>query len=94
METILPRMVASVHDGINTKLHDDKHFSFTTDIWSTNVSSDLLLSYTAHWTTNDFQELSAVLNVELLEGNHTGAHLCEQYREILSKLKYFSLQQC
>ena len=82
-ETIVPSMVASVHDGINIKLRNAKHFSFTTDIWSTNVSSDSLLSFTAHWITNDFQRLSAVLNVKLLEGSHTGAHLCEQYSEIL-----------
>jgi len=28
--------------------------------------------------------LSAVLNVKLLEGSHTGAHLSEQYNEILA----------
>ena len=77
-------MVVSVHDGINIKLRNAKHFSFTTDIWSTNVSSDSLLSFTAHWITNDFQRLSAVLNVKLLEGSHTGAHLCGQYSEILN----------
>ena len=68
---------------VNIKLRNAKHFSFTTDIWSTNVSSDSLLSFTAHWITNDFQRLSAVLNVKLLEGSHTGVHLCEQYSEIL-----------
>ena len=79
-------MVASVHDGISTKLCNAKHFSLTTDIWPTNVCSDSLLSFTAHWITNDFQRLlSAVLNVKLLEGSHTGAHLFEQYSEILKK---------
>ena len=77
-------MVVSVHDGINIKLRNAKHFSFTTDIWSTNVSSDSLSSFTAHWITNDFQRLSVVLNVKLLEGSHTGAHLCGQYSEILN----------
>ena len=47
-EAIVPSMVASVHDGINTKLRNAKHFCFTTDIYSTNVSSDSLLSFTAH----------------------------------------------
>ena len=76
-------MVASVHDGINTKLRNAIHFSLT-DVWSTNVSSDSLLSFTAHWIANNFQRLSAVLNVKLLEGSHTGTHLCEQYSEILT----------
>ena len=41
------------------------------------------VTFTAHWIANDFQRLSAVLNVKLLEGSHTGAYLCEQYSEIL-----------
>ena len=82
-ETVIPSMIASVHDSISTKLCDINNFSFTTDIWSTNVASDSLLSFTAHWITNDFQRMSAVLNVKLLEGSHTGVHLSEQYNEIL-----------
>ena len=70
-------MIASVHDGIKTKLCDINDFSFTTDIWSTNVASDSLLSFTAHWITNNFQNLAAVLNVKLLEESHT-LHLSEQ----------------
>ena len=42
------------------------------------------MSFIAYWITNNFQRLSAVLNVTLLEGSHTGAHLCEQYSEILT----------
>ena len=83
-ETVIPSIFSRVHDGINTKVCNISSFSFTTDIWTTNVSSDSLLSFTAHWIANDFQKLSAVLNVKLLEGSHTGAHLCKQYNEILS----------
>ena len=62
-ETVIPSMVATVHDSISTKLCDINNFSFTTDIWSTNVASDSLLSFITHWITNDFQKMSAVLNV-------------------------------
>ena len=33
-------------------------FSFTTDIWSTDVSNDSLLSLTAHWITDSFERKS------------------------------------
>jgi len=79
---VIPNIFSGVRDGINMKLCDISSFSFITDTWTTNVSSDSLLSFAAHWIANDFQKLSAVLNVKLLEGNHTGAHLCEQYNEI------------
>ena len=82
-ERVIPSMIATMHDSISTKLCDINDFSFTPDIWSTNVASDLLLSFTAHWITNDFQEMSAVLNLKLLEGSHTGVHLCNQYNDIL-----------
>ena len=77
-------MTTNMYDSIKMKLCDIKHFSFTTDIWSTNFANDLLLSFTVHWITNDFLKLSTVLNVKLHEGSHNGAHLSEQYNEISS----------
>ena len=71
-------MIAIVHDGcIYTKLCDITDFSFTTDIWSTNVAGNSLLSFTAYWIMIDFQRMSAVLNVKLLEESHNGVHLSE-----------------
>ena len=81
-ETVIPSMIATVHGSISTKFCDINNFSFTTDIWATNVASDSLLSFTAHWITNDFQRMSAVLNVKLLEESHTGVHL-SKHNEIL-----------
>ena len=31
-------------------------FSFTTDIWTTNVSNESFLSLTAHWITGTFEQ--------------------------------------
>ena len=90
-ETVIPSMIATVHDSISIKLCDINNLSFTTDIWSTNVASDSLLRFTAHWITNDFQRMSAVLTVRLLEGSHTKVRLSEQYNEILLKKTRFIL---
>ena len=42
--TVIPIMIATVRDSISEKFCDINDFSFTTDIWSTNVASDSLLS--------------------------------------------------
>ena len=55
---------------ISGKLEVVKYLSFTTDVWSSNVSSDSLLSLTAHWVSDDFQLISAVLQAKSLEEWH------------------------
>ena len=61
-----------------------KHYSFTTDIWSTNVAHKSLLSLTAHWISESFEKSSAVLNVTVLEGSHTGSYICDRFDYMLS----------
>ena len=46
-------------------------FSFTTDIWSTDISSHSLLSLTAHWLTDSFEKKPAVLHAQSFAGLHT-----------------------
>lgn len=53
-------------------------FSFTTDIWSTEVSNDSLLSLTAHWLTDSFERKSAVLHAQPMYQAHTGEIICAQ----------------
>ena len=45
-ETILPRIVRGVTDELKKELQYVEWYSFTTDIWSTEVSNDCLLSLT------------------------------------------------
>ena len=75
-ETVLPQ----IHQGITAELKKDiagiSWFSFTTDIWSTEVSSEFLLSlithYIAHWIF--WKEVS---------NSHTGEYICSQYKDRL-----------
>jgi len=60
-ETILPRIVKGVKDEVRKQLQSVEWYSFTTDIWNTEVSSDCLLSLTMHWLTKDFEKKEAVL---------------------------------
>ena len=41
--------------------------SFTTDIWTTNVSNKSLLSLTAHWITETFEQKAVMLHVQRID---------------------------
>ena len=57
--------------------------SFTTDIWSTEVSNDSLLSLTTQWLTKSLERKSAMLHASTLYGSHTGEYICSQYKDML-----------
>ena len=48
MEIVLPQIMAGVTACIKLEIANVQWFSFTTDIWSTEISSHSLLSLTAH----------------------------------------------
>ena len=71
-ETVIPTIVVWMVQTIKANLKSVSYLSFTTDVWSSNVSSDSLLSLTAHWVSDEFQLISAVLQAKSLEERHTG----------------------
>ena len=82
-ETVLPRIMAGVTACVKLKITNMQWFSFTTDIWSTEISSHSLLSLTAHWLTDSFERKSAVLHAQSFPGEHTGEMICSKYKEML-----------
>ena len=64
-----------------------EYFSFTTDVWSTNVASHSLLNLTGLWIDENFQKIFVVLAVEELLGSHTGNHICEKLNAVLIEWK-------
>ena len=63
-EVVIPRIVVGFMNEVQKLLKEVVWFSFTTDVWSTDVSSDSLLSLTAHWFSDLFERRSAVLHAE------------------------------
>ena len=84
-ETILPRIVRGVTDELKKELQFVEWYSFTTDIWSTEVSNDCLLSLTVYWLTKKFEKREAVLHAQPLPGRHTGEVLSREYHSMLTK---------
>ena len=73
------------HNAHASALSTGQFYAFTTDIWNTDNAVASLLSFTAHWLTESFQQECAVLNVLSLEDSHTGLYLASKYKEMLSK---------
>ena len=84
-ETVLPRIVKGVTDEVRKEVQCVEWYSFSTDIWSTEVSSDCLLSLTVHWLTKKFEKKEAVLHAQPLPGRHTGEVLSREYHNMLAK---------
>ena len=47
------------------------------------MSNDSLLSLTAHWLTDFFEQKSAVLHAQPMYRAHTGEYICDQYKQML-----------
>ena len=84
-EKVFPKIIKGVKVVVDKILHSPnvKHYSFTTDIWSTNTAYRCLLSMTAHWMSDGFERMSAVSHVTLLEESHTGNYICEKFCQML-----------
>ena len=61
------------------------HFRFTSDLWSTTVSVNSLMSLTAHWVTKNFIRKQAVLHAQSFEGSHSGEQIHRKLQEMLTQ---------
>ena len=55
-ETVLHKIYTGIKEELFKLVHapDVEYYSFTTDVWSTNVASHSLLSLTGHWIDENF----------------------------------------
>jgi len=88
------KVVSGIANTINCKLaelvEDVPHFSLTTDIWSTSLTNQSLISLTAHWIESSFVRRLAVLHVKHLKGSHSGEKICES---IESMIKFWKIDK-
>ena len=88
-DTVLPQ----IHKGIISKVEAElsltnvESFSFTTDIWSSEISNDSMISLTAHWITDAFIRKSAVLHVQSFPDSHTGENICAMFDDMFERWK-------
>uniref|UniRef100_A0A1X7U1V4 Uncharacterized protein n=1 Tax=Amphimedon queenslandica TaxID=400682 RepID=A0A1X7U1V4_AMPQE len=69
---ILPETYEHVLKSVKCVLDYGRFYSVITDVWSADNACASLLSFTALWLTDSFQQKCAVLNDLPLEESHTG----------------------
>jgi len=91
---ITEKVVTKIYMDLKEKVSCGvEYFSFTTDVWSTCVSNESLLSLIAHWIRADtFSHVSVMWNTSRLEGFHTGACIAEKIGAILESWSILSDQ--
>ncbi|XP_073710442.1 zinc finger BED domain-containing protein 4-like [Misgurnus anguillicaudatus] len=80
----------ALYESVATHIHNliDKnglHISFTTDIWTSDVSPVSMLSLTAQWFDEHFNMQKVLLHAQECSGSHTGAMICEAFEAMLER---------
>ncbi len=84
-ETVIPTITEEIRIKVKVELAQVKYLSFTTDIWTTDISSNSLLSLTAHWLTDSFERKSAVLHAQSFPGSHTGENIANMFETMFKE---------
>ena len=87
-ETVIPSIARRIRINIATQLREGaEYLSFPTDVWSSDVNSNALLGFTAHWADGSFQRHSAVLQAQELSERHTGEYIALKITKMLEDWK-------
>ena len=86
-DNVLPKIKENINTKLAQLLKDVEFLSLTTDIWSTSLSNESLISMTAHWIGDKFKRMSAVLHAQKIEGSHTGVAICQALESMLENWK-------
>ena len=89
-EDVVPGIASAINSKLAVVLKDVTYFSLTTDVWSTSLTNQSLISLTAHWLEDSFVRKSAVLHVKHLNGSHSGKKICES---IESMIEYWKISK-
>ena len=81
-KTAIPALFNSTQSALTSTLQEVKHFSSTTDLWS-SVCMQPYLSYTVHYITKDWKLQSKCLQTLFMPEDHNGENLAESLKSVL-----------
>lgn len=84
-DVCLPAKYDVIATLLQTLIDGNKDISFTTDLWTCDVSPISLLGLTAQWLDKDFKLYRAVLHAQELPGSHTATLICEAFEDMLKR---------
>jgi len=82
-QTAVPDLYASVRQKVIDRIQHVKYVSFTTDTWTTSMSSESLISLTSHWIDDSWTRRSAILQTSHVPGSHTAVNIKKKFEEML-----------
>ena len=88
-EKIIAKIYEKLAQSISQLLKDQKHISFTSDIWSDMHSNLSYISLSGHFIDLSFQRKDVVLNVKHFPGSHTGVAISDILQEMKEELDLF-----
>lgn len=82
----------ALYDAVATHIHSlidasVSEISFTTDIWTSDVSTVSMLSLTAQWLDEDFNMKKTLLHAQECSGSHTAAAIREAFEGMFEQWK-------
>lgn len=83
-QTAVPDLFKSLREKVTDVIRDVTFVSFTTDTWTTSMSSESLISLTSHWIDADWIRRSAILQTSHLPGSHTAVNIKSKFDEMLA----------
>ena len=83
-QTAAPDLYKSVHAQVADRVQSVKFVSFTTDTWTTSMSSESLISLTGHWIDDNGKRRAAILQTSHLPGSHTAATIKTKFSKMLT----------
>ncbi|XP_071852987.1 zinc finger BED domain-containing protein 4-like [Apostichopus japonicus] len=81
---LIPNIFERVKAKVSEELKDMSYISLSTDIWSSTVGANSLMSLTGHWISEDFERKHCVLNASSFVGRHTGEAICAEIERMLA----------
>jgi len=74
-DVLLPNIYAAVKAKVVYILQTAGFVSITTDIWTTPMSSQSMISFTAHWLDKNWERKSAILHCARITSSHTASNI-------------------
>ncbi|XP_030258004.1 zinc finger BED domain-containing protein 4-like [Sparus aurata] len=80
----------ALHDIVATHVHklldsNVSDISFTTDIWSSDLTQTSMLSLTAQWIDENFEMKRAMLHAQEFTGSHTGTAIASAFDNMFTE---------
>lgn len=84
-QNVIPSLYQDCKREVSSLLSEAEFVSLTSDIWTSTISNQSFISFTAHWITNDFVLHHAALEAKHFPGSHTGEAISDMFKIVINE---------